>query len=259
MGVTQHYDTTPILENLSLQIDAGEVVAVLGPNGMGKTTLLRLIAGILTPAKGEVHVHGILRRSSAAGEQEIRSKTVFLPDEVWFPSSQSIREFVLAVAKLYGRDMIEAMKQADQLFDLFSLNDKADSSIASCSTGQRKKASLCAALITEASLLLLDEPFSGGLDPGGIVALKNVLRRITKDRLGQPVERTIVFTTPVPEIIEEVADKVVIIEEGNVLAFGSPAELCGQAGESRLENAIDKLLHTDTLERVERYFSNQTA
>ena len=87
----------------------------------------------------------------------------------------------MSVAELYDRDILEAMDHAERLFDLFSLQDKADSSINSCSTGQRKKAALCTALITNAPLMLMDEPFSGGLDPGGIVALKHVLKRMSKN------------------------------------------------------------------------------
>ena len=84
--ITHHFGKQPVLLDLDFQVEIGEVVAVLGPNGMGKTTLLKLIAGVLSQERGSVKVHGLERRSSVENEIGIRSKTVFLPDNAWIPS-----------------------------------------------------------------------------------------------------------------------------------------------------------------------------
>ena len=122
--VTHHYGRQPVLENIDFEVEKGDVVAVLGPNGMGKTTLLQIIAGILAPCRGIVEAHGRIRRSNIENEMAIRSATMFLPDKGWFPSMCTIREHVLAVAELYGRDELEAMQHADRLFELFAMSKK---------------------------------------------------------------------------------------------------------------------------------------
>lgn len=251
-GVTHHYGEKPVLENVDFQVDTGEVVAVLGPNGMGKTTLLQLIAGVLHPCRGTVEVHGKIRRSSLEDEMAIRAATMYLPDSEWFPGTRTIRQHLLYVAELYGRDVLSAMEHADRLFELFSLNDKADSTTDRCSTGQQKKAALCVALAANAPLLLMDEPFSGGLDPGGIIALKHLLKRMSK-KAGNG-NQTVVFTSPVPEIVEDIADKIAIIQDRGVLVHDTPEAICEMTGEKTLEQALDKLMHSDTIERVNHYF-----
>jgi ABC-type multidrug transport system ATPase subunit len=98
-GVTQHYGVRPVLRDVSLSIETGERVVVLGPNGMGKTTLLGVIAGVLSPQRGDVEIDGLVRRSSAEAELAIRRRVVYAPDHPWLPKNRTGREFVLALPR----------------------------------------------------------------------------------------------------------------------------------------------------------------
>src|SRR5205085_10183237 len=102
----------------------------------------------------------------------------------------------------------------ERLLDLFEVSLQGDRTINSYSSGQKKKIALASALLTEAPILLLDEPFSGGLDPSGLLALKRVLKRKVTEQGG-----TVVLTSPVPELVEEIADRVVILKNGEIAAF----------------------------------------
>ena len=102
--VTQHYGVRPVLKRVSLRIEAGELVVLLGPNGMGKTTMLGVMAGVLSPQQGGVWIDGRPRRGSVEDELEIRRKTVYLPDQPWLPANRTGREFLLAVGRLYEVD-----------------------------------------------------------------------------------------------------------------------------------------------------------
>lgn len=102
INVTHHYGVRPVLRNVSLHVDKGEVVALMGPNGMGKTTLLGVIAGALWPIEGTVRIDGKVRRSSPENELAIRRQVVYLPAEPWLPSTRTGREWLLAVGRLYG-------------------------------------------------------------------------------------------------------------------------------------------------------------
>src|SRR6266853_2608732 len=179
--VTQHYGIRPVLRHINLTIPPGSLTAVIGPNGMGKSTLLAVIAGVLTPQHGYVEIEGHRRKSSVDAELAIRRQVVYLPDRPWLPKNRTGREFLLGVGRLYDIPVERLMDHVERLLQLFELDKLGDSPIRTYSAGQQKKISLCSALVTEASILLLDEPFSGGLDPSGILALKHVLRRLAQD------------------------------------------------------------------------------
>ncbi|MFW9894032.1 MAG: ATP-binding cassette domain-containing protein, partial [Candidatus Thorarchaeota archaeon] len=101
VNVWHHYGIKPILKDVSLSVEPGELVAVMGPNGMGKSTLLGLMAGVLWPIKGYVEIDGHRRRNSIEEEIEIRKKIVYLPDNPYLPLFNTGREFLLAVGRLY--------------------------------------------------------------------------------------------------------------------------------------------------------------
>ena len=249
-AVTQHYGVRPVLRDVSLRIERGELVVVLGPNGMGKSTLLGVMGGVLTPQRGKVVLNGWTRRGSVEEEQAIRREAVFLPDQPWLPGNRTAREFLLAVGSLYEVEDIRRMAHVDQILDLFDLSGVADSPMRTYSAGQKKKAALCSALITEAPILLLDEPFSGGLDPAGLLALKRVLQRHAQRK-----EMTIVLTSPVPELVEEIATRIIILHDGQILAFDTLDGLQRMTGcRGSLGDVLERLIYPDTTEKLNQYF-----
>ena len=139
-------------------------------------------------------IDGLKRRGSEEEELAIRKMTVYLPDQPWLPAQQTGREFLLAVGRLYDVEDERLMDHVDQLLDLFDLSEQGDTPIRTLSAGQKKKVALCSALVTEAPVLLLDEPFSGGLDPAGLLTLKRIIQHHTSaqgcdDRPDQPGPR----------------------------------------------------------------------
>jgi sodium transport system ATP-binding protein len=117
--VTQHYGVKPVLRGISLRMERGELVVILGPDGMGKTTLLGVMAGALAPLRGAVRIDGMTRRGSAEEELAIRKRSVYLPDQPWLPAAVTGREFLLAVGRLYDVEDERLMEHVDRLVDLF--------------------------------------------------------------------------------------------------------------------------------------------
>ncbi len=248
--VTQHYGIRPVLKRISLRIEQGELVVIVGPNGMGKTSLLGVMGGVLQPQHGYAAIAGVRRRQSVEDELAIRRIAVYLPDHPWLPAQRTGREFLLSVGRLYEVDDDWLMEHVDRLLALFDLADQADGPIRSYSSGQQKKIALCAALVTEAPVLLLDEPFSGGLDPAGLLALKRVLQRRVREQ-----GATVVLTSPVPEIVEEIAGRVIILRDGEVAAFDTLEglrRLTGQRGS--LGMILERLLYPETVQKLADYF-----
>jgi ABC-2 type transport system ATP-binding protein len=142
------------------------------------------------------------------------------------------------------------MEHVDRLLELFELTEQGDQPIRGYSSGQKKKIALSSALVTEAPVLLLDEPFSGGLDPAGILALKRVFQRHPRRK-----EMTIVLTSPVPEIVEEIASRIVVLKDGEVMAFDTVEGLRRSTGRhGSLGDVLEKLMFPETTDRLARYF-----
>ncbi len=252
VNLTQHYGIRPVLRDLDLHINPGELVAVMGPNGMGKTTLLAAIGGILSPQKGYVEINGRRRRRTMDEEAAIRKEVAYLPADAWLPM-MAVRDFIVTVGRVYEVEDERLLDHTGRLLQLFDLEGVQDAPIGSCSTGQQKKVALCSALITDAPVMILDEPFSGGLDPSGILALKRVLQR-----LAERADVTAVIATPVPEIVEEIAQRIVILVDGRVAACDTPDGLRQQTGcTGSLQEVIEHILNPETLANIEHYFEGE--
>ncbi|HIJ65233.1 MAG TPA: ABC transporter ATP-binding protein [Candidatus Hydrogenedentes bacterium] len=251
VDLTQHYGVRPVLRGVNLEVQPGELLGLMGPNGMGKSTLLAAMAGVLSPQKGHVEIDGKQRRSSPENEAAIRKQVLYLPDHPWLPMFRTGREFLLAVGDIYEVDDERLFDHVERLLKLFDLEEKADSPIRSYSSGQQKKIAICAALVTDAPILLLDEPFSGGLDPAAILALKKVLKRLA-DR----EDVTVVMATPVPEIVEGLAHRVAILRRGEIAACDPPDGLRKLTNcDGPLEVVLEHLISPQTLDNIENYFA----
>jgi ABC-2 type transport system ATP-binding protein len=252
VDVTQHYGVRPVLRGISRRIERGEVVTILGPNGMGKTTLLGVMAGVLSPQHGSVLIDGLVRRRSEDEELAIRKRSVYLPDQPWLPGNRTAREFLLAVGELYEVEGERLMAHVDQLIGLFDLAEKGDSPIRTFSAGQKKKVALCSALVAEVPILLLDEPFSGGLDPAGLLTLKRIIQHHAHRN-----DATIVLTSPVPEIVEEITTRIIVLHHGEVLAFDTIDGLQRMTGyRGSLGAVLERLMFPDTTQRLDAYFQD---
>ena len=253
VDVTQHYGVRPVLRRVSLEVDSGELVAILGPNGMGKTTMLGVIAGVLQPQNGHVRIDGLVRRSSVEDELAVRKKVFYLPDHPWLPVNRTGREHLLAVGNLYDVEADRLIGHVDRLLRLFDLTTEGDWPIRSYSNGQKKKIAICGALVSEAPILLLDEPFSGGLDPSGILGLKRVLQRLV-DESGV----TVIMATPVPELVEELARRIAVICDGRVVAYDTVDGLRRRANcTGPLAVVLEQLIHPQTMDNIKQYFQDR--
>ena len=166
-GLTKTYDEIDALDALDLTVRPGELVALVGGNGAGKSTFLRLAAGLLEPSSGEVLIDG-----SAAGSIEAREACSYIGDQPALYGDLSVREHIEYVANVHGLGAWPAY--ADTLLTRLGLDDRVDDLPARFSRGLRQKTSLILALIRPFTVLLVDEPFVG-LDPSGQEALTEIL------------------------------------------------------------------------------------
>lgn len=248
--VSHHYGLQPVLSHVDLEISRGELVAVMGPNGVGKSTLLGAISGMIAPASGRVEIDGLRRRSSEEVELQIRQQMVYLSDHPWLPQHLTVREWLMAVGQLYDVDPDQLMDHGSRLLELFQLEDKGDAAINSCSNGQKKKIAICGALITDVPVLILDEPFTGGLDPSAILALRRVLKHLADSQ-----DVTVVMASQIPELVEHLAHRIAILCGTKLIACDTMDGLRQTTDCSgSLSEVFEKLVHPRTLEHIEHYF-----
>ncbi len=220
-SVSKRYGSVRALDRVSLAITPGQLVAVLGANGAGKTTFLRLLAGIAAPDSGTVSFDGEpLQREDLAQ----RRRFFFLPDfPALFPGESVLRNLSL-ILRLYEADRPGVEIRLVELLRDFDLLALSDAPVGTLSRGQIYKVALTALLAVDAELWLLDEPLASGMDPHGLSAFK----RHTREAVARG--RTVIYTTQVLDIVERFSDRVCLLHEGEVRAFAPVSELRPQAG-----------------------------
>jgi len=233
-NVTKEYDSQLALREVSLSIEASQIVAVLGANGAGKTTMLRLLAGLVGPSSGELRYdHQIFSR----GRMDLRRRFLFLADypavfETWTPL-----QHIGMVLRLYDRSDAGLPEKVTELLSSFDLLAVADAPFFALSRGQRYKAALVALLAVDPELWLLDEPFASGMDPHGLSEFKKRARSAASQG------RTILYSTQIADAAERFSDRICVLHRGAVHAYQAPGEFHKPSGtgDSALEAIFEKL------------------
>jgi ABC-2 type transport system ATP-binding protein len=215
------------VNDISFNVNGGEVFGFLGPNGAGKTTTIKAIVGLLQPTSGTVKVAGY---DVQLQPMQAKAASGFVPDTPNLYMKLSARELLRFVGDLYELKPEKAAERGDELLRLFDLADVRDDLIDSYSHGMQQKIALAAALIHDPKVLVLDEP-TVGLDPKSA--------RLIKDMLRQMADRgaAVFLSTHILEIAERMCDRIGIIDRGNLVAVGTMDELRAMGkGERSLED-----------------------
>lgn len=223
------YGDRAVLEDVSFSVDIGQTYGLIGLNGVGKTTLIKIILGLKTAVSGEVRVLG--RVSSDA---QVRSDVSYLPerfDPPWFLRGG---EFIQFASSLYGRSVaLEDMEEACRrlALDPGVLMHR----VQTYSKGMRQKLGLIATVLTGCKILVLDEPMSG-LDPLARVLVKNLLASVKAEG------RTVILSSHILADMDEICECVTVIDATKVMFTGSPEEMKGLSGERYLEKSFLKII-----------------
>ena len=236
-GLIKRYGPRTVVDGVSLEVAPGELVALLGPNGAGKTTTVETVEGYRLPDVGRVRVLG---RDPLAGGAELRARVgLMLQDGGFDPRSrpdETLREFA---------GYHQAARPADELLDLLGLSGVARTPYRRLSGGERQRLSLAVALVGRPEILVLDEP-TAGLDPEARV----VVRGIVAD--ARAAGAAILLTSHDLTDVERLADRIVVIVAGRVVAVGTPAELVAAAGHA-IRFRLARPLAAGEVDSIERH------
>ena len=207
------------LDRLNLRIPAGEVFGLLGPNGSGKSTTLKILLGLVTPTAGTVTIFG-----ESCIEPSTRRRLGYLPESPDFPAFLSGRELVQFHGRLAGLDRVDLNDRVAEVIDWVGLAEAADRRIGTYSKGMRQRIGLAQALVARPRLVLLDEP-TAGVDPAGARDMIGMIRRLREEGV------TMLLTSHHLEMVEQVCERVVLLQRGRLVAQGTVAELTGDAAD----------------------------
>jgi ABC-2 type transport system ATP-binding protein len=213
IGLRRTFGEVVALDDVSFVVPAGQIVGFVGPNGAGKTTAMRIALGVLTPDAGQVRWRG---EPIDAG---VRRRSGYMPEERGLYPKMRVLDQLVYLARLHGLGTADARRRALETLEVLGVAERRGDRVESLSLGNQQRVQLAAALVHEPDLLVLDEPFSG-LDPVGVDVLSGVLRRQASNH-GVPV----VFSSHQLDLVERLCDRVVLIDQGRVVAQGTIEEL----------------------------------
>lgn len=240
-----------VLDHIDLEVKKGELIALVGGNGAGKSSVLRCMAGLWKPEKGTVTIDNLDRFED---DLAIRKFTSYLTPETHIPKHLTIREGVRVFAEAYGLTEELYRDRMDSLLRMFGLKSNQDKVIGALSKGEKKKTALTCALISGAKFYILDEPFTDGIDPQGYNALRQVLNKLAEDR-----DITAVFATQILDMAVSLADRIAVVNYGRILAIGTPEELKEAAhmpASATFDEIFAKLASKETQKPAEDYMNS---
>ena len=203
--ITKIYGEQKALNNVSFEIKEGEIVGFLGPNGAGKSTMMKIITGYLPQSSGYVKVNGLEMEENAL---ELKKQIGYLPEHNPLYLEMYVWEFLEFAAEL--TDVKNKKERIAEVIQLVGLGKEQNKLIESLSKGYRQRVGLAHAILHDPKVLILDEPTTG-LDPNQIVEIRNLIREIGKDK-------TVMLSTHIMQEVEAICSRVIIINEGNIVA-----------------------------------------
>ena len=227
--IQKSFDRTPVLKDISLQVEDGEIVSILGPSGCGKTTLLNLILGIVSPDGGTISYNG---EDLTCVAMEKRGFNIVFQDYAPFPNLNVYKNITYGLKNKPG---ISSREEVEELIDLLGLREHLDKRIEQLSGGQKQRVALARTMVMKPRILLLDEPLS---------ALDGVIKESIKDRIrtiAREYRLTTIIVTHDPEEALTLSDRVLIIDQGVISQYARP----------------EKIIHAPENEFVKKFILNQ--
>lgn len=234
------YGKNRVLRGVDLEIPEEQVTAVLGPNGSGKTTILKILLGLVKPDQGTVFWNHAIK----FGDFRYRNKIGYLPQIARFPENLRVRELFAMIS-----DIRQQPCDLQVLINDFKLAPFLEEKLAHLSGGTRQKVNTILTFMFDNDLFILDEP-TAGLDPVAMLKLKDLVRQRCTER------KTVLFTSHIMSLVEDLADRIVFLLDGKIYFAGTLDELKQLHGETKIERAIARILESNHSKGSSSVFKN---
>ena len=226
-----------VLKGINMEIRPGEVIGYLGSNGAGKSTTVKIMCGLLEDFEGKVDVLGYDVREN---DIEVKKRIGYIPENAVMYEHLTPMEYLEFIGTMYGLERKEVARKADELLSLFEMRENKDERMVNFSKGMKQKVHIISGLLHNPEVIFMDEPLNG-LDANAVIIVKEVIARL--------------------DVVEKIASRVILINEGTIIANGSVRELMKEAGTSSLEGLFTKLVggtgQSEKAEQIVNAFENR--
>jgi len=239
-----------VLKGVNIDIQSGQIIGYIGPNGAGKSTTVKILCGILTDFEGDIKVLGMDLRTQ---DIDIKKRIGYIPENAALYDTLTPSEYLQFVGELHGMKVGDIQVKIARLLDLFEMKSHANERMNSFSKGMKQKILIISGLIHNPDIIFMDEPLSG-LDANAVIIVKRVLQQLAKEG------KTIFYSSHIMDVVEKISDRIILIDNGVVLADGSYADLNSESDNESLENLFTKLTgnsgHSETANEIINVFEN---
>lgn len=239
-NLNKFYGAKQVLRDINLDIHKGEIIGYIGPNGAGKSTTVKIMLGLVGGYTGEIE---IFNQDISNGQIDYKKKIGYVPETADIYENLTAREYLTFIGELYGMEYRVANEKAEKLMDLFGIKDVYDARMSSYSKGMKQKALIISALINNPDVLFLDEPLSG-MDANSVMVFKEVLAELAKRG------KTIFYSSHIMEVVEKISSRIILINNGGIVADGSFEDIKGRSMEGSLEEIFNQLTGFDEHEKI---------
>lgn len=230
INIEKQFGKYKVLNNISMNIEPGKITAIVGPNGSGKTTIIKSILGLVKPDKGEI----LINNKSVIKEFLYRKEIGYMPQVASFPDNLTVSEVFNMISDLRKQQI----NGSGDIIKTLNLQPELNKKIRTLSGGNKQKVSACIALMFNPDIIILDEP-TAGLDPVSSSNLKKKIIELKNEG------KTILLTSHIMAEIEELSDSILFLIEGKILFKGKVSDLIELSGQAKLENAIASMMNKD--------------
>lgn len=250
-NVYKNYGTKAVLKGINLTIYPGQVIGYIGPNGAGKSTTVKILCGLISDYEGDVIIDGINLKEDPIA---VKAKIGYVPELAELYDVLTPAEFLGFMAELYNMPKELAKDRIIKMLAAFGLDGNMHQRMDTFSEGMRQKVLIISGLLHNPEIIILDEPLSG-LDANSVIIVKELISKLAKEG------KTIFYCSHMMDVVEKVSDRIVLINEGTVIADGSFSELQQQQGNQSLEQIFAHMTAKESLsdaaDQLMHAFGNQ--
>jgi len=243
-NLNKYYGTKHVLKDINLDIFPGQVIGYIGPNGAGKSTTVKILAGLLGDFLGEVIIKGIdIRKDPVA----VKSMIGLVPELAELYDVLTPNEFLNLMGALYNMPQELVTDRTGKMLDAFGLAGNLDQRMDTFSKGMKQKVLITSGLMHNPEIIILDEPLSG-LDANAVIVVKELISKLAKSG------KTVFYCSHMMDIVEKVSDRIILIDQGMVIADGTIQELRENQGKESLEAIFAGLTSTEAMNEASDKF-----
>jgi len=245
-NLQKNYNKKQVLHGIDLSISAGQIIGYIGPNGAGKSTTVKILCGLISEFDGDVSIFGKDLRTQTL---EIKQQVGYIPENAVLYESLTPMEYMNFIGQMRGLESDVTRAKAEALMNIFEMKSNLNQRIATFSKGMRQKVMICSALLHNPDLIFMDEPLSG-LDANSVIMVKEMLIHLAHEG------KTVFYSSHLMDVVEKISDRIILIDQGRVIADGSFDDLNKLSNDENLEKMFTRLTgNTNHGEKAEAFIN----